>query len=126
MRAVIHTKVGSTVKLGVWRDGKLESIAVTLAELPADYSLPTFLGGGAFPKPDIPASALANFGMQMSAITPDLRTKYKLNAGQQGVVVTAVTADGGSAVADPYLPFVAHRLPGAPRQQARGNSARVQ
>jgi serine protease Do len=97
LRAVIQTKAGSTVKLGVWRDGKLETIPVTLAELPSDYSLPTFLGGGAFPKPDVPASALANFGMQMSAITPDLRTKYKLDAGQQGVVVTAVTIGGDAA-----------------------------
>jgi hypothetical protein len=33
--------------------------------LPPDYSLPTFLAGGAIAKPDIPASALANFGMQI-------------------------------------------------------------
>jgi serine protease Do len=97
MRAVIQTKAGSTVKLGVWRDGKLESIPVTLTELPADYSLPTFLGGEAFPKPDVPASALTNFGMQMSAITPDLRTKYKLNTDQQGVIVTAVAIGGDAA-----------------------------
>lgn len=97
LRDIIQTKAGSTVKLGVWRDGKLESIPVTLTELPSDYSLPTFLGGGAFPKPDVPASALANFGMQMSAITPDLRTKYKLNAGQQGVIITAVAIGGDAA-----------------------------
>ena len=97
LREIIQTKAGSTVKLGVWRDGKLESIPVTLTELPADYSLPTFLAGGAVAKPDIPASALANFGMQMAAITPELRTKYKLNAGQQGAVVTAVTIGGDAA-----------------------------
>ena len=97
LRAVIQTKAGSTVKLGVWRDGKLESIPVTLMELPGDYSLPEFLAGGAFPKPDVPASALVNFGMQMSAITPDLRTKYKLNDGQQGAIVTAVTIGGDAA-----------------------------
>jgi serine protease Do len=97
LREIIETKAGSTVKMGVWRDGKLESIPVTLTELPSDYSLPTFLGGGAFPKPDVPASALANFGMQMSAITPDLRSKYKLTAGQQGVVITAVAIGGDAA-----------------------------
>jgi len=97
LREIIQTKAGSTVKLGVWRDGKLESIPVTLTELPADYSLPTFLGGAAFPKPDVPASALTNFGMQMSAITPDLRTKYKLNTDQQGVIVTAVAIGGDAA-----------------------------
>ena len=97
LREIIETKAGSTVKFGVWRDGKLESIPVTLTELPPDYSLPTFLAGGAIAKPDIPASALANFGMQMSAITPDLRTKYKLTAGQQGVVITAVAVGGDAA-----------------------------
>ena len=97
LRQIIETKAGSTVKLGIWRDGELLSVPVTLTELPANYALPSFLAGGAVAKPDIPASALANFGMQMSAITPDLRSKYKLNASQQGVIVTAVTIGGDAA-----------------------------
>ena len=97
LRDIIETKAGSTVKLGVWRDGKLESIPVTLAALPSDYTLPTFLAGGAIAPPDVPASAMANFGLQMSAITPELRSKYNLGAGQQGAVVTAVTIGGDAA-----------------------------
>jgi len=72
------------VTLGVWRDGKKENIPVTLAALPANASLPTFLGGGGVPKPVIPPEALVNFGLQMSAITPELRAKYNLDAQQQG------------------------------------------
>ncbi len=36
-------------------------------------------------------------GISYTAITPDLRSKYKLTAGQQGVVVTAVTVGGDAA-----------------------------
>ena len=97
LRDIIETKAGSTVRLGVWRDGKQESIPVTLAALPSDYTLPTFLAGGAIAPPDVPASAMANFGLQMSAITPELRSKYNLGAGQQGAVVTAVTIGGDAA-----------------------------
>lgn len=90
MRAIVETGAGETVKVGVWRDGKEDIVPVTLVDLPAGWSLPVFLGGAGNPKPDLPPEARVNFGLQLSAITPDLRAKYNIDPNQQGAVVTAV------------------------------------
>jgi serine protease Do len=97
-RAIIETGAGSTAKLGVWRDGKENDVTLTLVDLPANQNLPVFLGSGDVVKPPIPPEALVNFGLQMSAITPELRAKYNLGPNKQGVVVTAVAM--GSEAAD--------------------------
>ena len=98
MRSIVETAAGTTAELGVWRGGKLNSIRVNLTGYPAGQSLPVDLGGGGAPKPDIPPEALVNFGLLLSPITPDLRSKYTLDQKLQGVVVTAVAI--GSAAAD--------------------------
>lgn len=98
MRSIVETQAGTTAELGVWRDGKLNSIRVNLTGYPAGQSLPVDLGGGGVPRPDIPPEALMNFGLQLSPITLDLRSKYTLDQKLQGVVVTAVAI--GSAAAD--------------------------
>lgn len=97
-RAIIQTPAGTTVMLDVWRDGKTESVPVTLDTLPANASLPAFLAGPGAGRPDIPAEALANFGLRLAPITADLRAKYRLSAGYHGVVVTGVVI--GSEAAD--------------------------
>lgn len=89
-RAVVETPAGTTVDLGVFRNGKTDKVPVTLAALPAGQSYDTFLGQKGFAKPDIPASALANFGLETAAITPELRSRYHLSEQQQGAVVTGV------------------------------------
>jgi serine protease Do len=97
MRAIVETGAGETVKLGVWRDGKQDSVPITLADLPAGWSLPVFLGGAGNPKPDLPPEASVNFGLQLSAITPDLRAKFKLDPSQQGVVISDVAMGSQAA-----------------------------
>jgi serine protease Do len=97
MRAIVESGAGETVRVGVWRDGKQETIPVTLVDLPAGWSLPVFLGGAGNPKPDLPPEALVNFGLQLSAITPDLRSKYNLDPSQQGVVISAVAMGSQAA-----------------------------
>ncbi len=98
MREIVETPAGTTVKLGVWRNGTQNDIPVTLADLPPGWSLPVFLGGGGVPKPDIPAEALVNYGLEMAPIAPDLRARYGIDANRQGVVITAVAI--GSEAAD--------------------------
>jgi hypothetical protein len=44
----------------------------------------TFLGEPGAPKPKLPLEATVNFGLQMEAITPELRAKYHLAPQQQG------------------------------------------
>jgi serine protease Do len=97
MRAVVETGAGETVKLGIWRDGKQDYVSITLVDLPAGWSLPVFLGGAGNPKPDLPPEAFVNFGLQLSAATPDLRAKFNLGSSQQGVVISAVAIGSQAA-----------------------------
>ena len=97
MRAIIETPAGTTARLGVWRNGKQEVVPVALAALPAGWTLPEYLSGGGVAKPDLPPEALVNFGLQLSAITPELRAQYKLAATQPGVLVTGVAIGSEAA-----------------------------
>jgi serine protease Do len=90
MRNIVETRPGTTVMLGVLRGRKQLLVPVTLTELPANQSYGTFLGEPGVPKPELPPEATANFGLQMAAITPELRAIYKLDPEQQGVVITGV------------------------------------
>lgn len=97
LRTVAATIPGTTVMLGILRDGTQQTVPVTLTAVP-DYGLyGTFLGEPGAPKPDLPPAAKANFGLRMAAITPDLRTKFNLNAQQQGVVITGVAIGSTAA-----------------------------
>jgi serine protease Do len=98
MRNIVETLPGTEVTLGVVRDGKVQKVPVTLGELPAHETYGTFLGEAGIAKPDIPASALVNFGLQLAALTPELRAKYKLDEQQKGALITGVAI--GSTAAD--------------------------
>ena len=97
MRAIVATLPGTTVILGVLRGGNEEIVPVTLTGLPANKSYGTFLGEPGVAKPKLPPQALVNFGLEIAAITPELRAKYKLSEQQQGVVVTGVAIGSTAA-----------------------------
>ncbi len=97
LRGIVETLPGTTVPLGLVRGGKEELVPVTLTGLPANQSYGTFLGEPGVAKPKLPPEALANFGLEMAAITPELRAKYNLGAQQQGVVVTGVAIGSTAA-----------------------------
>jgi S1-C subfamily serine protease len=73
-------------------------IPVTLTEVPEAGWWGTFLGEPGAPKPKLPAEATTKFGLQMAAITPQLRATYHLEGPQQGVVITGGVI--GSAAAN--------------------------
>jgi serine protease Do len=98
MRDIVESAPGTSVTLGVLRGGSEQSLPVTLAGLPANQSYPTFLGQPGVPKPKLPPEATTNFGLEMAAVTPDLRARYKLGDQEQGVVITGVAI--GSAAAN--------------------------
>jgi serine protease Do len=98
LRDIVQTLPGTTVKLGVVHDSKLQTVPVTLGELPANENYGTFLGEGGIAKPNIPPDALVNFGLQMAALSPELRTRYKLDEHQGGALITGVAI--GSTAAD--------------------------
>jgi serine protease Do len=97
LRDVVETVPGTTVPLGIVRDGNEDTLSVTLAEFPPNQMLKTFLGEPGVPKPDLPPEASVNFGLQMAAVTPELRAKYHLGTEQQGVVITGVAVGSTAA-----------------------------
>ena len=88
-RIVAETEINKQVPVEVWRDGKMQTMDVTVGELPDDQ--PTQLANAT---PDKPAPAkpleLSGLGLQLGPITPDARDKYQIAQDQKGVLITDV------------------------------------
>jgi len=92
-RIVADNLVGARVPVVVWRDGREETITVTLGELPADQAQ------AATPppaQPDRPVE-LAGLGLRVMAITDELRQRFNLRPDQRGVVIVEVAPDSPGA-----------------------------
>ncbi|MBR0651399.1 DegQ family serine endoprotease [Roseomonas terrae] len=95
-RIVADTTVGEQVPVVIWRDGKEETVTITLGELPADQAQ---AGGGAPPappQPDRPVE-LSGLGMLVAPITDELRQRFNLRAEQRGVVIVEVAPGSPAA-----------------------------
>jgi len=95
-RIVAETDVGKKVEVDLWRDGKEVSVDAVLDEKPSEEKLASIDTGKK--GPDVPSNAreLADFGMQISPITQDLKDRFQIGADQKGVVITDVK-DGSVA-----------------------------
>ncbi len=85
---ISQTAPGTTVKLGVSRDGKMQDFNVTLGELPEKVAQE---GGG---KESAPGGLQ---GVEVQNLTPDIAQQLQLPAGTKGVVVTAVDPSSPAA-----------------------------
>ena len=96
-REILKKKVGASVALGVWRNGKRVVVPVKTEQLPSETNQvatqPTVA-----PTPS-PADSFGNFGAQIEEITPDLKQQLGLDV-DRGVVVTGVEPQSPAAVAD--------------------------
>lgn len=83
-RMAAAEKVGSKVKLGVWRNGKTVQLTQTLTELPdPDKKKPLVIAtADTFPIPLI--------GLTAAELTPALKLKAGIPAEKQGLLITAV------------------------------------
>jgi serine protease Do len=94
-RVVAETPIDSKVPVELWRGGKMQTISVVVAEMPDDEK-PV-----AVDKPRKPAASatvdLSALGLKIAPITDDLRSKFKLDEKQKGVVVTDTTPSGIAA-----------------------------
>ncbi len=87
---ISQTAPGSTVKLGISRDGKTQDVSVTLAELPQDGTAeeaPGDNGGGGLE------------GVHVQELTPDAAKELQLAPGTRGVVVASVDPSSAAAAA---------------------------
>ncbi len=93
-RIVADTRVGAEVPVVIWRDGKEETVTVTLGELPTEQAQ-----AGAGPQAPQPAEPveLAGLGLRVAEITDELRQRFNLRAEQRGVVIVEVAPDSPAA-----------------------------
>jgi serine protease Do len=86
-RLVAETPVGKTLDLTIERDGKRQTIAATIGEMPAKVA--SAQGSEAPPN----ATASSALGMQLAPLGPELRRQLKIASDVDGVVVTRVAAN---------------------------------
>ncbi len=88
LRAIAARKPGDELKLEVRRDGKEQTLTVTLGEWP---------GREAFRFPEVPGLRRpAYLGVQTQALTPELKKRLNVEA-ETGVVVTEVVPNSPAA-----------------------------
>ena len=102
-RMIAIAKIGETIPLSVWRDGRAQTMSATIAEWPDEAQV-------AKTEKPAPAARLATtnpdqLGLHLAPITDDGRAKFKLAAGVNGVLVTDIThnstaSDQGLAAGD--------------------------
>lgn len=97
-RIVAGTAVGKAVDVQIIRKGKEQTKQVTLGRLEDDK--PVQASVKATPDAEKPATQKA-LGLDLTGLSADLRSKYKIKESVKGVVVTGV--DSGSDAADKRL-----------------------
>jgi len=95
-RIVADNMVGAQVPVVIWRDGKEETVTVTLGELPAD---PQQAGLPQAPQPGRPVE-LSGLGLWVAPITDELRQRFNLRPDQRGVVIVEVAPGSPAAERD--------------------------
>ncbi len=88
-RIVAETAVGAQVPVVVWRDGKEETLTVTLGELPAEAQQASTNPTQPAPRGDRPVE-LSGLGLRVQGLTAELRERFRLRPDQRGVVVVEV------------------------------------
>ena len=93
-RLVAETEAGKSVAVEVWRDGGRRSVTVVLGEFPDDDVRATARTATAMAARTV---RIAELGLTLSLLTPELRKRFELDAAAEGVVVTAVARQGPAA-----------------------------
>ncbi|MEQ8193353.1 MAG: DegQ family serine endoprotease [Rhodospirillales bacterium] len=86
-RIVADKKAGQKTALGVWRNGDAKTIDVVIGAMPSETKV---AAKGDAPKEPQQKSA---FGMALASLTPDLRKRYRIPDGIEGVLVVDIKAN---------------------------------
>ena len=92
-RIVAETAVGREVEVVVWRKGGKKTLKATLGEFPEDEPRVASRTPAERPKD----ATVESLGLDLAAITPELRKRFSLADDAAGVVVTNVKAGGPAA-----------------------------
>jgi len=93
-RMVAETGIGKEVKVVVWRKGEAKTLSIELGELREEAQT------AALPPQDevAPESGeIAEIGLTLERLTPELRQQFELSEKTEGVVITDVKPDGSAA-----------------------------
>ncbi|WP_043359382.1 DegQ family serine endoprotease [Belnapia sp. F-4-1] len=92
-RIVAETPVGRPVPVVVWRDGREQTVNVTVGELPGE---PQQAAATPAPQANRPTE-LSGLGLRVAPISPETRERFSLKPDQRGVVVMEVAPDSPAA-----------------------------
>ena len=99
---IANTPVGSKVPVEIIRQGRRQTLSVTVAQRPTEEQLAQQLGAGGDdgqPSTGSPQSAQSaqSLGMTLAPLTPDLARRGNIPATVRGVMITAVDPNGAAA-----------------------------
>lgn len=92
-RIVAETRVGEQVPVVVWRDGREQTVQVTVAELPSEQQQAAATPGPAQRQ----QLELSGLGLRIAPISPETRERFSLRAESRGVVITEVAPGSPAA-----------------------------
>lgn len=93
-RMVAETPIGKAVPVTVWRKGKEEVVQVTLGRLDEEQVAKASLDTGPVEQE---TGKIADLGLALGQITPELRQQFELDEKAKGVVITEVDEAGSGA-----------------------------
>jgi serine protease Do len=85
-RIVAETPVGREVPVVVWRDGREQTVTVTVGELPAEQQQAAATPAPQGQRP----TELTGLGMRVAPLSAETRERYGLKPDQRGVVIVEV------------------------------------
>ncbi|PHS78676.1 MAG: serine protease [Rhodospirillaceae bacterium] len=92
-RIVAATEVGRSVKVKVWRDGSMATLKVTIEKLDDDEAVVAAQQKN--PKKSLSKpKVVSELGLTLATITPDIRDRFELPAGVEGVIIADVDPNG--------------------------------
>ncbi len=100
-RLVANARVGSTVDVPVWRQGKEQPLKLRIGEQDEPEKTNVAAQGGGTKKPTEPdqpvTSTIEQLGLTLQKVSDQLREKYGLSDSVKGVVVTKVVPNSPAA-----------------------------
>jgi serine protease Do len=96
-RIVADTQVGRQVPVVVWRDGREQTVQITVAELPADQQQAAATPGPQGRQPQQQQTELSGLGLRIAPISPETRERFSLRQESRGVVITEVSPNSPAA-----------------------------
>ena len=96
-RIVAETKIGKDVDVVIWRDGEKKTVQVELGELEEDVVATSAEPGEEQASVAIAEAEIKPLGMKIANVDDELRRRYNLAEGTEGVIVTEVNRDSYAA-----------------------------